>query len=184
MRFERTPVRDVFLVLLEPHHDDRGLFVEGFVKFLFEGAGIRFDVRMANMAVSERKGAVRGMHWQATPFAQGKVVYAAAGRVFDAVVDVRPDSSTFGGRFGTELVPHKNALYAPPGVAHGWQALEDRSALLYLVDGDYKPSHERGIRHDDPDAAVPWPLTPRDVAPRDLGWPSLREVRADAAAGV
>lgn len=181
MKVEKTPIRDAWLVELAPHLDDRGVFVEMFVQRRLEAQGVRFDAKMANLSTNDRAGTLRGMHWQAEPFAQAKIVYAAAGKFFDAIVDMRDDSATFGQSFWVELVPQMNALYVPPGVAHGCQALEDDSRLLYLVDGVYKPSHERGIRYDDPDAGIPWPKPAGTVSSRDLGWPTIAWHRAEAA---
>jgi dTDP-4-dehydrorhamnose 3,5-epimerase len=173
VKIHKTPIRDAWFIELEPFLDDRGAFTEVFVQRKLEAQGIQFDVRMANLAGSDRAGTLRGMHWQAEPFPQAKVVYAASGKFFDAIVDIRETSATFGRTFWAELVPQVNALYIPRGVAHGCQALEDASRLLYFIDGIYKPSHELGIRYDDPDAGIPWPLPATMVAEKDLRWPSL-----------
>ena len=174
MKLHKTSVQDAFLIVLEPHLDDRGLFTEGFVKDRLGKAGLKFDVLRMNFAMSDRAGTVRGLHWQADPWSQGKIVYSVSGNIFDVIVDVRPGSGTYGMSFTTTLTPLANAVFVPRGVAHGWQALDDKAKIMYLVDNEYMPSHERGLRYTDP--AVIWPLPPVMVSERDLGWPMFREL--------
>lgn len=172
MRVHRTPISGVSLIELDPFCDDRGVFAEQFVRKKLADQGIDFDVKRINLAKNEKAGTVRGMHFQTDPWAQAKIVMAAQGRIFDAVLDVRPTSYTFGKAYTLTLFPQVNALFIARGLAHGCQALEDGASLLYLVDNDYMPSHERGIR---PQGVVEWPLPLVDVAPRDLAWPTLKE---------
>ena len=176
MKLFKTPIHGAFRVDLTAFTDTRGVFAETFVKDKFQDQGVRFEPVMMNMSLTEKAGTVRGMHWQAKPFAQGKLVFSSHGRIFDAIVDVRRRSPTFGAVFHLELEPQKNALFIPKGVAHGCQAQEDRSMLVYLLDGPYKPTHERGLQPTDHQVAIPWPLPPINVARRDLGWPTLAEI--------
>jgi len=183
MKVGKTPVEGALLIELSAFADARGVFAEAFNKDKLRPHGIVFDVRMTNFSLTEKAGTVRGMHWQARPFAQGKIVFSARGRIFDAIVDVRPGSPTRGTVFSLELFPQANALYIPAGVAHGCQALEDQVMLVYLLDNVYKPSHERGMRPDDPDIRIPWPLPMSHVAPRDLSWPTFRNLTAESEGG-
>lgn len=176
MRVHNTPVHGVKLIELEPHLDERGIFAEGFVKAAWAKEGIDFDVLQVNLSKSDRAGTIRGMHWQADPHSQGKIVYAVSGAVFDAVVDVRKASGTYGMSCGYELFPQANALFVPKGVAHGFQALSDGATLLYLVDAPYSKACERGLRYDDMEAGIKWPLPVVNVAPKDLKWPTFREL--------
>lgn len=176
MKKQETPIWGVYEIRLEPWVDDRGIFVEAFDQKKLSGQGIGFNIVMMNLSKTDKAGTVRGMHWQADPFAQGKIVFSASKRIFDAVVDVRPESPTFGKSYSLELYPQTNALFIPRGIAHGCQALEDGAMLTYLLDNFYSPPHERGLRYDDPEAKIPWPLPARDVAPKDLRWPTLREL--------
>lgn len=180
MKVGKTPVEGALLIELDAFADARGVFAEAFNKDKLRPHGIAFDVRMTNFSLTENAGTVRGMHWQARPFAQGKIVFSARGRIFDAIVDVRPASPTRGAIFSVELFPQVNALYIPAGVAHGCQALEDQVMLVYLLDNAYKPSHERGMRPDDPEVRIPWPLPMANVAARDLAWPTFRNLMAEA----
>lgn len=174
-------VRDTAIVGLKyielvPFLDDRGSFAEGFSRADWKKAGIDFDMVQMNLSKSDKIGTIRGMHWQDEPFGQGKIVYAISGRVYDAVVDVRRTSYSFGKSVGYELYPQVNALFIPKGLAHGYQALTEGASLLYLVDKPYSPPHERGLRYDDPDAGIRWPVPADNVAPKDLKWPTLKEL--------
>ena len=175
MKFHDTSIQGLRKLEIEAHADPRGLFAEGFAAWWFEVIGEEFRVRMANLARSDARGTVRGLHWQAEPHAQAKIVFCTTGLVFDQVVDVRPDSKTRGLSFGCELAPFVEALFIPRGLAHGWQALEAGSSILYLLGGDYSPRHERGIRYD----SVRWPAPIVGVNDRDRAWPALKEVLGD-----
>jgi len=173
MKVVQTPVMGAYLIELNPFCDDRGVFAEGFVQDKLIEQGIHFDVKRVNLVRNEKAGTVRGMHYQADPWAQGKIVMAVHGKIFDAVVDPRQTSATFGKTYSVVLHPQVNALYIARGLAHGCQAMEDGASLLYLVDNDYNPYYERGIT---PVGAVDWPLPLVNVAPRDLSWPTLKEI--------
>jgi dTDP-4-dehydrorhamnose 3,5-epimerase len=172
MKVAKTAIAGALLIELAPFCDDRGIFAEGYVRKKLADQGLDFDVQRVNLVKNERAGTVRGMHFQRDPWAQGKIVMAVHGRIFDAILDVRPDSPTYGKSYAVELVPQANALFMPRGIAHGCQALSDGASLLYLVDNDYMPSHERGIA---PAGVVDWPLPLVNVAKRDLSWPTLKE---------
>jgi len=173
VKTSKTSVAGALLIEMEPFADDRGVFAEAFVWTKLSAQGLEFEVRRVNLVKNEKAGTVRGMHWQTEPWAQGKIVMAVHGKIFDGIVDVRPDSPTFGEHYGVMLAPQVNALFIPRGVAHGCQAMEDGASLLYLVDNEYKPAAERGIT---PIGALDWPLPPVNVAKRDLSWPTLKEL--------
>lgn len=176
VKVKSTELPGVKYLELTPYADERGVFAEGFSKKVLSEAGIDFDVIQMNLSKSDKPGTIRGMHWQDAPFGQGKIVYAISGRVYDVAVDIRRTSYTFGKSVGFELFPQVNALFIPAGFAHGYQALTEGASLLYLVDKQYSPAHERGIRYDDPDAGIQWPLPAVNVAVRDSSWPSLRDL--------
>lgn len=178
MKVTKTPVMGAYLIELSPFCDNRGIFAEGFVRDKLLAQGIDFEVKRVNLVRNEKAGTVRGMHYQADPWAQGKIVMAASGSIFDAIVDTRPKSHTFGESYSVTLFPQSNALFIPRGVAHGCQAMDDGASLIYLVDNDYMPAFERGIT---PVGAVDWPLPLVSVAPRDLSWPTLKEIERGRA---
>lgn len=170
-----TSIEGLKYIELRSSKDKRGSFLEAFSKKTWVGA-LRFDISQVNISTNHKAGTIRGLHWQADPFGQGKIVYAATGRIFDAVVDINRISYSFGKSESFQLVPGMNALFIPKGVAHGYQALADGASLMYLVDKEYSTAHERGLRYDDPQAAIPWPLAPICISDRDLKWPSLKEL--------
>lgn len=172
-----TKIAGALLIELSPFLDNRGAFAEGFVRSKLSAQGIDFEVQRVNLVRNEKAGTVRGMHWQADPWAQGKIVMAASGKIFDAIVDVRKGSPTYGISYCVMLYPQVNALFIPRGVAHGCQAMEDGASLIYLVDNEYMPAAERGIN---PIGAIDWPLPQVNVASRDLAWPTLKELSGHA----
>ena len=172
--FHPTSIAGAFLIELEPRTDERGSFARAFCKREFADAGIAFDIVQCNLAHTHHAGVVRGLHYQEKPAEEMKLVRCVAGAVFDALVDMRADSPTYRKTFWTPLNPQtRQALFIPAGVAHGYQALMDHTEFLYMTDQYYTPGLEKGVRFNDPAAAIPWPMPARDVAARDLNWPSL-----------
>lgn len=171
------------LVLARPRvfEDDRGLFLETFRRDEFERAGIAGDWVQDNHVRTLRRGIVRGLHLQRDPHAQAKLVRCVRGRVFDVAVDLRPGSASFGRHATLELSEENRlVLFVPRGFAHGYQALEDGCEVLYKVDAPYAPAAESGLRWDDPEVAVAWPIRDAELNARDRSLPTLREVRAGA----
>lgn len=155
--FEKTPFEGLVVVGLKRFPDSRGSFCELFKERDFKEAGITASFCQDNLSRSSR-GVVRGMHYQARPHAQAKLVCCLEGRILDAATDLRIGSPTFLKTFMAELSPENaKALFIPEGFAHGFAALED-SLVLYKAEGAYCPQAERGFRYDDPKAAIPWDL--------------------------
>lgn len=174
MLFTPTAIEGAWVVDLEPRVDSRGSFARAFCKREFEAHGIGFEVVQANLALTNQAGVVRGLHYQEPPHADQKLVRCVSGAVLDVIVDMRPLSPTYRAVFQVRLdARDRRALFVPGGVAHGYQALEDRTEFLYMTDQFYAPGLERGVRYSDPHLGAPWPLPPRDVAERDLLWPLL-----------
>ena len=169
-----TPITGAFLVDLEPRVDSRGTFARAFCRKEFATAGIDMEVVQSNLARTSHAGVVRGLHYQRPPGQERKLVRCIAGAMFDALVDMRPESPTFHQAWWIRLDPvARQALFIPHGVAHGYRALEIDTEVLYMTDQYYMPGLEMGVRFDDPTLAIPWPLAARDVTPRDLQWPLL-----------
>jgi dTDP-4-dehydrorhamnose 3,5-epimerase len=174
MFFTRTSIAGAYLIDLDPRVDHRGSFARAFCKQEFAGAGIEFDILQCNLAHTNHAGVVRGLHFQEKPVEDNKLVRCVSGAVFDALVDMRVDSSTYREVLWVKLdAVARQALFVPGGVAHGYQALVNHTEFLYLTDQYYSPGLEKGVRFDDPSIAVPWPLPPVDVAERDRNWPLL-----------
>jgi dTDP-4-dehydrorhamnose 3,5-epimerase len=165
------------VVLIEPRvfGDARGFFLETFVQRAFDAAiGRHVEFVQDNHSRSPR-GVLRGLHWQAAPHAQGKLVRVTQGAVFDVAVDIRAGSPTFGRWYGVELSGENHRqLWIAPGLAHGFLVLSESADFLYKATDYYAPAAERAIRWDDPDLAIAWP---------DLGMAPIVSAK-DAAAGA
>jgi dTDP-4-dehydrorhamnose 3,5-epimerase len=165
------------MVLVEPtrHRDGRGFFQETYRRSLFESGGIDLEFVQDNFARST-KGVLRGLHMQLPPRPQGKLVTAVRGAVFDVGVDLRVGSPTYGSWKGVTLDETTGALlYLPPGLAHGYAVLSPEADLAYKVTEEYAPELDAGIRWDDPDVGVDWPLEDPVLSEKDRGLPLLRE---------
>ncbi len=175
MIFEATPIVGAYLVRLEPHVDERGAFARVFCSREFADQRIKFTIAQSNLATTTSVGTVRGLHFQEAPAAEQKFVRCVAGEVFDVIVDMRPDSPSFRNVYHTVLSKlNELALFIPPGVAHGYQAVADHTQFLYMTDEFYSPGNEKGVRFDDPLLSIPWPKRPLNVTDRDKNWPLLQ----------
>ena len=168
MEILNTPLAGLRRVVLSPHSDSRGTFTRWFCDSeLSEVLGDRRIVQ-ANHSCTARKGTIRGMHYQAPPDAEMKLIRCIRGKVFDVAVDLRRTSDTFLEWYSCELSGEtQEMLIVPEGFAHGFQVLEPGSELLYLHTARYAPESEQRIRFDDPALAIPWPESPEEVSPRD-----------------
>ena len=165
------------VLLLEPrvYADRRGFFLEIYQQARYETQGVGGPFVQDNLSFS-RRGVVRGLHYQLRR-PQGKLVMAVAGEVLDVVVDIRRGSPTFGKWLSTGLSGESGRqLYIPPGYAHGFCVVSDSAVFLYKVTDYYEPGDEYGIRWDDPDLGIPWPVTEPVLSDRDRAWPALRKV--------
>jgi dTDP-4-dehydrorhamnose 3,5-epimerase len=177
MKFEPLPLKGAFLIRLEKREDERGFFARYFCKNEFEQAGINFNSVQMNTTLTLQKGTVRGMHFQRAPKLEAKIVRCFRGAIFDAIVDLRAGSPTFGISASVELnEDNKNMLYIPEGFAHGFQTLTDNCELLYMHSEFYSPADEGGVRFDDPALQINWPLPVAFVSERDQSHPLLSQV--------
>lgn len=181
MPFAFEPLRDLpEVILITPHvfADARGWFMEAFKQSDFAAHGIADGFVQDDHSRSEGRWVLRGLHCQVAPAAQGKLVRCTEGEIFDAIVDVRPGSSTFGRSATCALrSAEPRILWIPPGFAHGFLTLSEAAEIQYKHTHEYSPRHARRIRWDDPDLAIPWPLAgavPR-LSPEDARAPTLRE---------
>lgn len=174
MKFTPTPVHGAYLIDLERRGDDRGFFARFFCATEFATAGLKSNFVQINTSLTTDRGTLRGLHYQLPPAAEVKVVRCIAGALFDVVLDLRPDSPTFGKWFGAELnAVNRTMMYVPEGCAHGFVTLSDSTEALYLVTQFYGPKEERGVRFDDPRFAVGWPIAPTEVSEKDRNWPDF-----------
>lgn len=172
----RSSINGVFEVLAQPFIDARGAFLNAFraQEEAFMGSWGDRAIAQVNLSCTDAVGTIRGLHLQADPYSEAKLVRCLRGRVWDLAVDLRHDSATYGQWQAVELSPEQgNALMIPEGCAHGFQVLEPCSQLLYLHSGAWVPEAETGVRWDDPQLAIPWPLPVIEVSERDRSLPRL-----------
>lgn len=169
-----TPISGVLELEGRPFRDQRGAFLNAFraQEPTFAQAWGERSIIQVNLSCTEVVGTVRGLHLQAPPYSEAKLVRCLRGRVWDVAVDLRPASFTYGHWYAAEISPGAaNALLIPEGCAHGFQVLEPGSELLYLHSGAWVPEAETGVRFNDPQLAIPWPLPPIGLSERDLALP-------------
>ena len=178
MQIVPVEIKGLALIELKVHGDARGFFVERFQQDRFREHGLPTTFVQDNHSRSA-PGVLRGLHYQLQP-SQGKLVGVVRGRIWDVAVDIRPGSSAFGQHVGVELSDmNGRLLWIPPGFAHGFCVLGDEPAdVLYKVDANYNPAGEGGISWNDPDLAIPWPLSNPTVSKRDQGLHSFAQYRA------
>lgn len=177
MRFTECPLSGALAVDPEPVTDARGLFARTYCAEEFAAHGLVTEWMQCNASLTRGKGTVRGLHFQADPHAETKLVRCTRGAVFDVAVDIRRNSPTFGRWFAVELTAdNRRAFYIPAGFAHGFQTLADDSELFYQMSTFYEPNSARGIRWDDDDIAIAWPLAATMLSDRDRNFPLLREL--------
>ena len=173
MNFTETKIAGVFIVEPEGFKDHRGFFAPAFSSREFEEHGMAAQFVETNISYSLRRGTIRGMHYQAAPHGQAKLVRCTRGSVYDVAVDIRPDSPTYGQWVGVELTAeNRRMIYIPGDCAHGFQTLEDDSEVFYMVSSPYAPGAARGFRWDDPAFRIEWPETgERILVERDRTYP-------------
>jgi dTDP-4-dehydrorhamnose 3,5-epimerase len=160
MEFIELKIKGVWEINLKPIEDSRGFFMRIFDEKTFNNSGLNNNWVQENHSRSEKKGIIRGLHFQADPFAEAKLIRCIKGSIFDVAVDLRKNSPTFGKWIGAELSEeNKKMLLIPRGFAHGFCTLTDISEVTYKVDNYYSPEHERGIIWDDMDLAIEWPVS-------------------------
>ncbi len=172
MRFTETDLTGVWMINPDPHEDDRGRFMRAWCVREFAERGIDFLPVQANMGFSIHKGTVRGMHFQESPALEAKLVRCTRGAIFDVALDLRPESPTYSKWYGTELsADNGRMLYVPRHCAHGYQTLEDDTEMFYMTSELYTPNAVRGVRFNDPEFNIQWPLVATVVSEQDLNWP-------------
>ncbi len=172
-KFTTTEIKDLLLIEPDIFGDSRGSFSETYKKSVFAGAGIVEEFTQDNHSVSS-KGVLRGIHFQRSPKAQGKLVRVTRGSVWDVAVDLREDSPTYLKWYGVELSEENGLmLYVPEGFGHGFVTLEDDTHFIYKCTDEYSPEHDSGIKWNDPEIGIEWPLTDVEVSAKDAVLPLL-----------
>jgi len=177
MTFTSAKLAGVWLIELEPRIDERGFFARTFCKREFEAHGLNTQWVQSNLSRTMLRGIIRGLHWQAEPRAEVKLVRCDAGAIWDVVVDVQRASPTFGHWEAYELTAENGRqLYIPAGFAHGFQCLKDHSEVSYQMGEFYFSDLARGLRWNDPTVGIMWPLAEPVLSERDRQLPLLGEL--------
>lgn len=177
MIFTATSLAGAWHVDVEPRSDERGFFARSYCAEEFARQGLGPELRQCSVSFNDRRGTLRGMHYQAAPHAEHKLVRCTAGAVFDVIVDLRPDSPTFQAWHGVELsADNRRALFVPPGTAHGFLTLSDAAEVYYMISVPHAPEHARGVRWNDPAFAIAWPFEPSILSSRDAAYALLDAV--------
>jgi dTDP-4-dehydrorhamnose 3,5-epimerase len=176
MIFEPLELPGAYLVRLEHIEDDRGFNARMWCAREFDEHGLAPRFVQSNLIHNQRRGTLRGMHYQASPMAEAKLFHVVRGSINDVIVDLRAGSSTRGKWTSVELRGGDDVLlYVPEGFAQGFQTLEDNTDIIYSVTDFHSPEHGRGFRHDDPAFTIEWPLPVSVISPQDRRWPDYGE---------
>lgn len=174
MLFTQTPLQGAYVIEINKIGDDRGFFGRSWCRKEMQQAGLDTDMAQINTSLSRQRGTLRGLHFQLAPFQENKMIRCTRGAVFDVIVDLRPESPTFRQWFGIELTAdnHK-ALYSPKGFAQGFITLQDDTEITYFASEFYAPGKDRGVRYNDPQFGIQWPLPPVVISDKDQNWPDF-----------
>ena len=174
MIFNKTPLKDAYIIELERIEDERGFFARSRCVREFEEHGLNPNLVQCNVSFNKKKGTLRGMHYQAAPHKEAKLVRCTKGALYDVIIDLRPDSPTFKRWFGVELTAeNRKTLYIPEGFAHGFQTLEDETEVFYQMSEFYHPESTRGIRWDDAQFGITWPVELAAISEDDARYPDF-----------
>jgi dTDP-4-dehydrorhamnose 3,5-epimerase len=183
VKLAETTLAGVHRIVPERHADARGFFGRVYCERTLDEWGLHSHFVQHSVSFNKERGTLRGLHLQRSPHAEIKLVQCLHGRVFDAVVDVRPDSTNFGRWTGVELSAETgDVLYVPEGFAHGFVTLTDDATLHYCISAEYEPTAATGLRWDDPDVGIAWPLAPRIIGERDRSLMSLKQFHRSVSA--
>ncbi|MDT5226480.1 MAG: dTDP-4-dehydrorhamnose 3,5-epimerase [Mycobacterium sp.] len=177
MKYTPTDIGEVTVVDIEPDRDDRGFSSHLFCAGEFAHYGLISSVARMDVAYNYARGTLRGIHRQAPPNIEAKLVRCTRGAIAAVAVDVRPESSSFGEHVMVQLsADNRRALFLPPFIAHGFQTLADNTEVLYLLSGVYDTDEQQGFRWDDPEFGIEWPLPVSVISDEDARWPLLTSV--------
>jgi dTDP-4-dehydrorhamnose 3,5-epimerase len=174
MIFTELELKGAFLIEVKKIQDDRGFFGRAWCQKEFEEHGLNGNVKQINTSLTHKKGTIRGMHYQVDPYQETKFIRCTRGRIYDVIIDLRPESPTFMKWVGNELsADNYKMVYVPGNFAHGFVALEDHSEVYYPVTEFYTPGAERGIRFNDRAFNIQWPIPIEVVSEKDASHPDF-----------
>jgi len=176
MIFSQTKLLGVLTVALEPNIDGRGFFARTWCQKEFSEHGLDSRLVQCSVSYNERKGTLRGLHYQAAPYAEAKLVRCTQGAIYDVIVDLRPQSQTYKDWIAMILEAEKrNMVYVPEGCAHGFLSLEEKTEVFYQMSEFYHPELSRGVRWNDPTFKIEWPAKVEVISERDRSYPDFVE---------
>jgi dTDP-4-dehydrorhamnose 3,5-epimerase len=174
MIFEKSKLNGAFIIHLEPKVDERGFFARSWCRQEFEQQGLDSHLAQCNISFNSKKGTLRGMHYQASPYAETKLVRCTKGAIYDVVIDLRTQSPTYKEWIGMTLTAkNRDMIYVPEGCAHGFLTLEEESEVFYQMSQIYDAPSARGLRWDDPAFRIAWPTEPELISERDRTYPDF-----------
>ena len=174
MIFAETLLKGAFVIEPERLEDERGFFARTWCHREFEAHGLKANWVQCDISFNRKKGTLRGLHYQAPPHEEIKLVRCTMGRIYDVIIDLRSWSSTFMKHVAVDLsARNRRMLYLPEGFAHGFQTLEDESEVFYQMSTYYAPDYACGVRWNDPAFNIQWPSTDRIISTRDQGYPDF-----------
>ena len=194
MIFKETKLKGAYLIEIEPIEDERGFFARSFCRNELKAHEIDMKIAQCNISYNRRKGTLRGMHYQAVPYQEGKIVSCTRGSIYDVIIDLRDDSSTYCKWIAVELsavdskepavssdlsthrsplTAHYKMLYIPKGFAHGFLTLEDNTEVFYHMSEFYAPGYGRGVRWNDPAFGIEWPENVSVISNQDKSFPDF-----------
>ena len=174
MIFTETDLKGAFVVDIEKHQDERGFFARSWCRREFEAHGLNPKLAQCNISFNPHKGTLRGMHYQAKPFEEAKLVRCTRGSLHDVIVDLRPGSPSYKKSLGVVLTAeNRTMLYVPQGFAHGFLTLENDTEVFYQISEFYMPESQRGFRWNDPAIAISWPAEVEFISDRDRNFPDF-----------
>ena len=174
MKFTELSLKGAYLVDLNKIEDERGFFGRLWCENEFKSHNLNTNIVQSNVSLSKKKGTLRGMHFQKGAYAETKFVRCTRGSVYDVIVDLRPDSPTFKQWYGVELsAENYRMIYVPENFAHGFLTLQDNSEVYYLVTQFYNKEHEAGLRYNDTEINIQWPIEISEVSDKDKNHPEF-----------
>jgi len=180
MIFTETPLPGAFVIDVERHSDERGFFARSFCAREFAERGLDARIAQCSVSFNRRRGTLRGLHYQAEPHPEARLVQCTRGAVYDVIVDLRPGSAAEGRWFAAELdAAGHRMLYVPEGFAHGFMSLVDDTEVLYQMSEFFRAESARAIAWDDPGLAIEWPMAPTVISARDRAAPRWRPGHGD-----
>jgi dTDP-4-dehydrorhamnose 3,5-epimerase len=173
MKFIETKLKGAYLIEPQILEDERGFFARTFCKHKFEAHGLNPSLVQCNISFNKKRGTIRGMHYQAPPHAEAKLVRCTMGSIYDVIIDLRPKSTTFKQWVAVELTTeNRKMLYIPEGFAHGFLTLADDTEVFYQMSEFYNPESSRGLRWNDPEFGIGWPFPIIAISTKDMSYPN------------